>query len=73
MTDRISRPVTRRPASHIPAPAPLRSIRAVAEFLGVSERTVRRLIAGGELKAHRIGGSLRISEADLRAYLDRCR
>jgi len=54
-------------------PAPLRSIAEVAALLGVSTRTVRRLIAGGDLLAHRIGRSLRISEADLSAFLARAR
>ena len=57
-----------RPAA---TPAPLRSVADVAAFLGVSTRTVRRLIAGGDLLAHRIGRSLRISEADLSVYLAR--
>jgi excisionase family DNA binding protein len=57
----------------MPAPIPLLSVRAVAELLGVSTKTVRRLIGRGDLAAHRIGGSLRVSEADLRAYLARCR
>ena len=53
--------------------APLLSIQSVAEVLGISTKTVRRLIAGGDLAVHRIGGSLRISEEDLRAYLSRSR
>ena len=63
------------PAIHRSRPAtasvPLRSVADVAVLLGVSTRTVRRLIAGGDLLAHRIGRSLRISEADLNAYLER--
>ena len=45
------------------------TIKAVAEALDVSTRTVRRWIANGALAAHRLGGALRISEADLRAFL----
>jgi excisionase family DNA binding protein len=45
------------------------TINAVAEALDVSSRTVRRWIANGALAAHRLGGALRISEADLRAFL----
>ncbi len=63
----------RRPARAAPAPTPLLTIQAVADLLGVSTRTVRRLIAAGALMPHRIGGSLRVSEDDLRAYLARCR
>jgi|LNFM01.1.fsa_nt_gb excisionase family DNA binding protein len=74
MIDRPSRalPGRRAPSTHA-KPTPLLSVQGVAEFLDVSTKTVRRLIANGVLKAHRIGGSLRISEEDLRAYLARCR
>jgi excisionase family DNA binding protein len=41
----------------------------VADFLGVSERSVRRWIKSGDLPAHRFGGAVRIAEADLRAYV----
>jgi excisionase family DNA binding protein len=41
--------------------------------LGVSTKTVRRLIADGSLHAHRIGRSVRVSEEDLRAYLSSTR
>lgn len=54
-------------------PSPMRSVDEVATRLGVHPRTVRRLIARGELIAHRIGGSVRISERDLQVYLARCR
>jgi len=59
--------------SSVARSAPLLSVSAVAELLGVSTKTVRRLIGRGELKVHRIGGSVRVSEEDLRAYLARCR
>ncbi len=45
------------------------TIKAVAEAVDVSPRTVRRWIANGDLVAHRMGGVVRISEADLRAFL----
>jgi excisionase family DNA binding protein len=35
----------------------------------VSIRTVRRLIERGELRAHRVGRSLRIQDANLAAYV----
>lgn len=40
----------------------------VAERFGVARRTVQRWIAEHQLPAIRIGGVLRISEADLRAF-----
>jgi excisionase family DNA binding protein len=45
----------------------------VAEGLGVSTRTVRRLIAKGELVACRLGRAVRIHPDDLAAYVDRQR
>lgn len=41
----------------------------VAERLGVSLRTVRRLIEAGELPVHRIGRAVRISEDDLERFV----
>ena len=45
------------------------TIRAVAEMLDVSPRTVRRWIDDGDLVAYRRGGVVRIEEKDLRAFL----
>jgi excisionase family DNA binding protein len=45
------------------------TIAEVAERLHVATRTVRRWIEAGHLVAHRIGGVVRISESDLRAFL----
>lgn len=40
-------------------------IRAVCAMLDVSEKTIRRMIANGQLKAKRIGGSIRIPHEEL--------
>jgi excisionase family DNA binding protein len=45
------------------------TIKAVAEALDVSLRTVRRWIANGDLIVHRVQGVIRIGEGDLRAFL----
>ena len=45
----------------------------VAEELGVSARTVRRLIARRELVACRLGRSVRVHPDDLAAYVSRQR
>ena len=45
----------------------------VAEGLDVSTRTVRRLIAAGELVACRFGRSVRVHPDDLVAYIRRRR
>ena len=44
-----------------------------ARFLAVSERTVKRLTARGELPHVRVGGSMRFVMADLLAYVARQR
>lgn len=45
------------------------SISRVAKRLDVCDRTARRIVASGDLKAHRIRGRWRIFEADLKEYL----
>ena len=55
-----------------PSPKLLR-IPQVAEGLGVSARTVRRLIARHELVACRLGRSVRVHPDDLATYVDRKR
>jgi len=54
-------------------PSTLHSIPAVAKRLGVSEKSVRRYIERGELRAYRIGGQIRIGEEDLQNFLRSCR
>jgi excisionase family DNA binding protein len=49
--------------------APLLDIRAVARRLGVADKTVRRFIDRGELRAFRIGRLLRISEEEYLRFL----
>ena len=49
---------------------PLITMKQVGLVLGLSERSVRRIIQAGDLPAIRVGGSPRIRSADLRAYLD---
>jgi excisionase family DNA binding protein len=41
--------------------------------LNVSPRTVRRAIESGALPVHRFGRLVRISDADLQAFLDETR
>jgi excisionase family DNA binding protein len=49
------------------------TIAAVAEFFGVTPRTVRRWIKSGELVAHHFGSVVRIAESDLKAFIARHR
>lgn len=46
------------------------TVAQVAELLGVSTRSVRRWIAASELFAHKFGRQVRISETDLRAFVE---
>jgi excisionase family DNA binding protein len=59
MIGRTSPPLTR-----------LRTIDETAALLAVSKRTVQRLIESGALRAHRLGRAVRISDADIAAFLD---
>jgi excisionase family DNA binding protein len=57
-----------------PSPEPGEQFLSVAEValrLDVSEKTVRRRIASGDLLAHRIGKPIRVNERVLTAYLTR--
>ena len=49
------------------------AIKTVADTLDISQRTVRRWIANGDLTVHRVNGVIRIAEADLRSFLARHR
>lgn len=44
-----------------------------AEVLNISRRSVIRLIDSGDLPSFKFGGSVRISESDLLAYIERSR
>jgi excisionase family DNA binding protein len=46
------------------------TIAQVADLFVVSMRSVRRWIAAGELLAHKFGRQIRISELDLRAFVE---
>ena len=46
------------------------SVNQVADLLNVSTKTVRRMIDERDLHHHRIGRIIRVSEEDLRAYIN---
>ncbi len=52
---------------------PLLTLKQVAQMLGVSERTVYRLMEEGELHPFKMGKSWKFEQSDLEAYLDRLR
>jgi excisionase family DNA binding protein len=62
--------MTRKVNSTI-APPQFYSIDEVANFLGVSPRTLRRWIKSGELRAHQFGRPVRILHDDLEAFVAR--
>ena len=49
-------------------PKSLSTLETLAARWGVSVRTLRRMVARGDLKTHRIGSQLRFSEEDVTAY-----
>jgi excisionase family DNA binding protein len=57
------------PVDDDPHIQPLLTKRGVALYLGVSERTVDRLVAAGELRAYRIGGHRRFRLFELEEYV----
>jgi excisionase family DNA binding protein len=57
------------PPVSTPRTEPLLDLGTVAFRLGVSLKTVRRMIELGELAVHRINRLLRVSEADLQHYV----
>ena len=52
---------------------PFLTIRQVAVELGISERSVWRLIEDGDLPTHKFGSSTRIRQSDLDDYIKRSR
>jgi excisionase family DNA binding protein len=51
----------------------LHDVETIARQLGVSSKTVRRMIERGELGHYRVGHLLRISEVQVQEYLARSR
>ncbi len=47
------------------------SVKEIAPLLGVSEKTVRRLLAAGEVGHYIVGHQIRIDRADLARYVAR--
>jgi excisionase family DNA binding protein len=61
-----------RPTDRTALPSLLK-VDDVAAALAVSRRTVWRLIADRRLPVRRVGRSVRVSDTDLRAFLERSR
>ncbi len=65
--------MTAPPAVPLNAIKPFMTIDDVAEILRLSTKQVRRIIASGDLVAHRFGRLLRVSPEDLQDYVARHR
>ena len=64
-------PFSELPVNDDPQVQPLLAKRGgVALYLGVSGRTVDRLVAAGDLRAYRIGGHRRFRLFELEEYVD---
>jgi excisionase family DNA binding protein len=65
--------VTPNPASRISMRArpvsKLHTMEEVAEILGLSKRSVQRLVATGALRVHRLGRAVRVSDSDIAVLL----
>ena len=53
----------------VTAPTRLLTIREVADYLQVDEKTIRRWIATGDLNAFKLGRQWRVAERDLQNFL----
>jgi|DEB0MinimDraft_10_1074344.scaffolds.fasta_scaffold00237_12 excisionase family DNA binding protein len=49
------------------------STASAAELIGITTRTLYRFINDGELPAYKFGRVIRLKEADVMAYIERCR
>ncbi len=56
--------------SDAPKPPILLTVREVAEYLRVHQRTAYRLITGGSIKAIKIGSQWRVPEQSLMDFLE---
>jgi excisionase family DNA binding protein len=56
-----------------PALPRLLTVDATADALGLSAKSIRRMIDRGDLPVHRLGRAIRIAEHDVIAYLARTR
>ena len=48
-------------------------VATLAEHLGLTERTIRRKVAGGEIPHFKLGNSIRFDPVEIEAWLQACR
>jgi excisionase family DNA binding protein len=51
--------------------SPIHSVDDAAHYLGVSTRTIRRLVASRAISHRRVGGLVRFTQDDLQNYVER--
>ena len=61
--------MTNTPASTHPVVKPLLTYREAGELLGVTARTIFKLVRDGEIPNVKFGGSVRIDPDDLRVFI----
>jgi excisionase family DNA binding protein len=54
-------------------PDKLLNVKQVQDFLGLSERTIFRLIKSGDLKGFKVGREWRFTESDINTYIEKQR
>ena len=65
--------MTNTPASTHPVVKPLLTYREAGELLGVTDRTIFKLVKDGGLPNVKFGGSVRIDPDDLRGFIDKAK
>jgi len=48
-------------------------VATLAEHLGLTERTIRRKVAQGEIPHYKLGNSIRFDPVEIQAWLEACR
>ena len=65
--------MTNTPASTHPVVKPLLNYREAGKLLGVTERTIFRLVKDGEIPKVKFGRSVRIDPDDLRGFIEKAK
>lgn len=68
--EQLADDIADRVAQKMRAADPLLSPAQLAERLGISDRTVRELLASGEIPSLKIGGARRVEATAVDAYLE---
>ena len=50
----------------------LYSTREIADYFNLNIDSVRKMLASGEIKAHKLLNEWRVKESDLKSFLEKC-